>query len=51
MTVENPITRRQGVRAVGVAGAAYIAAPPLLGGLLSSRPRRRPPQPRSSLRS
>jgi protocatechuate 3,4-dioxygenase beta subunit len=36
MTVENSITRRQAVRAVGVAGAAYIAAPPLLSGLLSS---------------
>jgi protocatechuate 3,4-dioxygenase beta subunit len=36
MTVENPITRRQAVRAAGVAGAAYIAAPPLLSGLLSS---------------
>jgi protocatechuate 3,4-dioxygenase beta subunit len=35
MNVENPITRRQAVRAAGAAGVACIAAPPLLSGLLS----------------
>jgi protocatechuate 3,4-dioxygenase beta subunit len=35
VTVENPITRRQAVRAAGVAGAAFIITPPVLGGVLS----------------
>jgi protocatechuate 3,4-dioxygenase beta subunit len=35
MTLENPITRREAVRAAGVAGAAYIAAPSLLSGMLT----------------
>jgi protocatechuate 3,4-dioxygenase beta subunit len=35
MNVENPITRRQAVRAAGAAGVACIAAP-LLSGMLSS---------------
>jgi protocatechuate 3,4-dioxygenase beta subunit len=35
MTLENPVTRRQAVRAAGVAGAAYIAVPSLLSGMLT----------------
>jgi protocatechuate 3,4-dioxygenase beta subunit len=35
MSVENPITRRQAVRAAGAAGAAFMAVPPLLSGLLT----------------
>ena len=35
MTLENPIRRRRAVRAAAAAGAAYIAAPPLLSGMLA----------------
>ena len=37
MSIERDITRRQAVRGAGLAGAAYIVAPSLLGGCSSSR--------------